>query len=294
MTIRDIKLAQKARLDTRAEKSVGFPATIVEVDGDVHPPNRPNYVWVLEQNKKSNVLMVLNIKVASVEGIEVWVRESPLPGGELEVWGLFLDHLDLNEGGGGSFSLPLHAPNHIFRDELSPPIDPVMVYQPALGLLKTTTDATLSVTVAEHRYIYENNLYIYGGTIIDLSSYVPVTVNNKVGLLLALDVISNLIVVTSGVETLSFAPTAFPTIQSQTIPSSFITLITGQTQIDSKLGDVIDARSFMGLTSSHVPPPERNGDILISHNGSEWERGLPVTDIFGEIVVDSNGIIITV
>jgi len=291
--LRDIRLAQEEQLNTRAPKTKVFPAMIVKVEDSIHPPNRPDYVWVLEQGRKSNVLMVLNLKVAAVERLEVWVIESPLPGGELEIWGLFTDHIDLNNSGGGSLALPLHAQNHIFRDEANPPVDPVMVYEPAIGLLKTITNLSMIVNVLEHRYIYENHLYIFAGETVDLSAYVPSTANRNVVLLIGLDVISNLITVTSGNETLAIMSLDYPDIPEKTIPSSFVVLTSGQTYINSQEGHVIDCRDFLGLTpATLIPPPENEGDILISHNGTEWVRGLPVIDSLGEIVT-SNGKIVT-
>ncbi len=290
--LRDIKLAQEEQLNTRAPNTIGFPAIIVKVEDSVHPPNRPNYVWVLEQGKKANVLQVLNIKVAAVEGLSCWIRESPLPGGELEVWGLFLDHLDLNMGGAGSFSLPLHSQNHEFRDETEPPIDPVGIYLPALRLLKTVSNLTMTVNVLEHTYTYENNVYNFAGEALDLTSYVPTTAGRKIALLIALDIVSNLIVITSGVETLTIIPTDFPEMQQKTIPSAYVILTAGQTYINSQDGDVLDCRNFLGLTTNQLPSPEQAGDILISHNGIEWTRGEPVVDSYGEIVT-SNGVIVT-
>lgn len=290
-SVRDLKLAQKEQLDTRADKTIGFPGTIISIDGSVHPQNRQNYCWVIEQGKRANIMQVLNIRTAAVDGLEVWIRESPLPGGELEIWGLFTDHLDLNNSNASNFNLPLHSDNHIWRVEETPPVDPVAIFLPALFMLKCTTDGTMTIIVMEHKYNYRGVSYYFEGQSIDLTSYVPITADRNVVLLVTLNIISGLIDIISGNETLTIAPNDFPSIPDLTIPSAYIRLTTGDTTLTSL--NVTDIRDFLTTSQTYMPPADTVGDILLSHDGINYSNGVPISDSYGELILTNDGIIIT-
>ena len=295
ITIRDVQIERQRELNTREIKNRVFPATIVEVNGSVFPDTRPNFVWLKEYGDNATILAVYNDRVNPIAGLPVWVIESPVPSRRLEVWGVFTEQLSDSYGRlSSTFNIPLHGISHEQPTESTIGTDPVDIYQPAMQMLKTEGNGTLTVGTKPYIYHHDGVHYVFGGYNTDLTTYVPGTPNYVRKVLLYLDVVGNTLDVESGTAVLNTSPVPYPDIPVGGVPSAYITLANGQTTITTAT-DIEDARDLLrGWRTEQPYDATMVGDILISIDGITFERGKPVVDEWGEIVVDSTGTIVVI
>lgn len=293
LTIRDIVLEQREAINQKESKRNVVIGVLVSVNGSVNPPGRPNYVYFLEYNQPESgpPAVVFNDAVAAVDGLPVLVSSTPTPPFKRKVIGVYHDAVVENSQDDlGGFNIPLHAHTHQYPSETGVGRDPVLVYQPALQMLKTVAASGLTVTVNRLTYTYYNQTYFFVGANVDLTSYLP-TAGNKKAVLLYLNPATGVIEIAEGTEILAtlLIPAPAPTIPANCIPSSYIELESTTATIENT--DIVDARSFLSSGGFNFTP--RNvGDILLSNDGVTFEAGNPVVDASGNIVVDDDSHIV--
>jgi len=294
---RDIILQQRTRLETREPVHVKIPCIIVTRDSLLAPPNRPNYSFVKELYRPESQRVVLNETTLKTEGTLVEVEIDPNKNSGGRVIGIYSGTLTpteseiLSRGNVGE-----HAPNHQYPTEAAPGPDSVLVYQPAVQPLKTTGDgSTLVVDLQPLIYTVEGVRKVFVGITVDLTSYVPSTSGRAVRVLVYLDITTNLAAVLSGTEVIDSVaiPVPYPQIPQDAIPSAYVKLTNGQTAVTTAT-HVDDARAMFSSNGSYGFPltPTEEGQIIIVQDG-DFALGVPMVDIYGDIMTNADGTILT-
>lgn len=297
MTVRDVMLINQERVESREPRHVVIACVIVEVSGSTSPSNRPNMVYVKEMNRPESRRAVWNTTTLKTAGTPVKVEIDPNSQDGGRVIGIYDATLLPTEAELVSRGdVGVHAPNHQMPSESNVGPDPVLVYQPAVQPLKTAGDgATLVVTTQELIYNVEGTRKFFEGVLTDLSSYVPSTVGRALRVLLYLDVETNLREVLVGAEVVNSGaiPIPYPKVPQKAIPSAYVKLVYGQTAVTTAT-DVDDARSFYSSYGNYSFPlsPTEDGQIIIVQDG-EFALGVPMVDIYGDIMTNSDGTILT-
>lgn len=277
--VKDLQNTVQQKLDRREIKHNPFLAQIVSVHGSVFADNRPNYVWVAESNQPESRHIVFNNRVSPVEGLNVWVRKSPKPPYQLEIDEVYVSGM-LSSEDVGIFSLPNHAPNHQYPSEADPGFDKVLIYQPALQPLKTTGNGTnLTVTTQSYIYHLDGVREFFSGFNTDLTPYLPAP-GNDVGILLYLNLNTENLAVLSGVEVPTGNPVTYPLIPDAAVPSAFILLQDGQTQVTTAT-HIIDSRDFLSADRASDLEATLVGQIAYSTDGATVSMELPLVNVDG-------------
>jgi hypothetical protein len=162
--------------------------------------------------------------------------------------------------------------------------------------LKTVADGTMTVTVYPLNYSIEGYRRSYFGSSIDLTSYVPSTASRAKYVLIYLDADSNSPVVLEGAEVINSPAITVPKplLPGDSIASAYIKLVTGTTEIEQT--DVEDAREFLHINAGEIDIPQstQEGDIIIAQTAPAWTTGKPLVDVFGDIITDDNGVMVTI
>lgn len=290
--IKDLKETVETKIKSREVKHTPFEAVIVSVHGSVHPANRPDYVWIAESNQPESRHPVFNNAVAPVEGLPVWVRKSPNPPHQLEIDRVYFSATDPGNSVGG-YSLPNHAPNHQYPSETNIGIDPVLIYQPALQMFKTTGNGA-NLTVYTRPYIYHvlGVRQEFTGLFTDMTPYLP-SVGNAVRVLIYLDLDTGTLGYVSGTEVTIGDPVPYPNIPTtNAVPSVYVLLEDGQTYI-STAEHIVDSRDLWGAGGASGLPATQIGQIGFSVDGVVLSAQLPLVGVNG-IMVSSDGLIMIV
>jgi len=298
--IRDVQVEKRRRESRSFEPRLRFdPAVLVEVSGAVEVAGRPNYVWCSEYAQPQSYFMAYNNKVKAIAGLTVIVgfpEKEPFKRKIVGLWDDFEALGGANPGDAGDFDLPVHGQSHQYPSESNPGTDPVLIYQPALQMLKTNVTGTnLFVQVQSLRYRINGVFKIFAGGILDLSAYVPIPANQARYVLIYLDGFTNTLLALPGTA-VPITPTLppKPLTPAGGYSSSYVYLQTGQTTI-SIITDVIDARAFL------APEPDNGlvlgatqiGQILYSTDGIAFTPQLPMIGDDDLILIDpESGIII--
>lgn len=294
-SIADIK-RQKARNDEQFEPNHNTPwGVIVEVDGSTSPPNRPNMTWVDMYKRSNGRLAVLNDTTMKTAGTPVQLGPAPKPP-YLAVVGTYNDslHPTDNTTNLGQFNAPPHAPNHQYPTEAAKGSDAVLIYQPAIQMLKLTGNGTnLTVSVQPLVYWVNGTRKVFPGATLDLTSYVPGTAGKTRRILVYLDRDTNNLAVVRGTAVSGAIPVPFPDAPANAIPSDFVRLTNGQTAVVT-VTHVDEGRGLMGGGNGADSPftPTADGQIIIVEDGAFVVR-TPLVDAYGDILTDANGLIIT-
>lgn len=291
-TIREVKVAFKKATDVKEEKREFIKAVIVSYQGNVTVPGREDYCYVKELNlDEAGPFPVLNITTTHTEGLRVllgWKAKPPF--GERQVVGI--DNADGAQSGGGVFESPAHGWKHQYVSENNIGIDPVLIYQAAIQILKTTFISGLDVQVGKLVYINNRNTVLFPGQAVDLTTYVPSTASRNVSVLLSLNRLTNTITVTQGIETPVGITPPRPKIPVGHIPSAYITLTTSQSVIDFTT-DYLDAREFLKIYGDTNLTATQIGQVLYSVDGTTFTAELPLTNDNGWMVND-DGLLLVV
>lgn len=289
--VKDLQNTVEQKLDRREIKHNPFLAQIVSVHGSVFADNRPNYVWIAESNQPESRHIVFNNRVSPVEGLNVWVRKSPKPPFQLEIDGVYISGM-LSDEDVTIFSLPNHAPNHQYPSEADPGFDKVLIYQPAIQILKTTGNGTnLTVTTQPYIYYLDGVREFFSGFNTDLSVYLP-TAGNDVGLLIYLNLNTGNLAVDSGTEVPTGNTVTYPIIPDSSIPSAYVLLQDGQTQVTTAT-HIIDVRDFLSADRGDSYEATQIGQFLVSVDGATFTAQLPMVGVNG-VMVNSDGLIVLV
>jgi len=301
-TIRDVQIArqeQEARLEPVREFTIAILIFVDSPDLDAKAAGFDDHVWASELNQPESAFRILNRKVAPVVGTPVKIGYPEKPPFERQVLGVY-DNIhtwtgyDPNDG--GALNSNPHAQAHQFPSEADPGVDRVLIYQPALQPLKTTGDATtLTILVqALNSYRYNDTHKSFGGTTLDLTSSVPSVANTVRNVLVYLDAVTNTILAVDGTAVPVGAFTIpKPALPENGIASAYVQLTNAQTSITTA-SHVTDAREFLEPRILDILlTPTAAGQIIISHDGLTFEKGVPYVDANGDIITDINGHIVT-
>jgi len=244
IVIEDAKRAHRASqavLEPNLELTKG---EILEVDGSVHVPNRPGYVWVKTQDQAGGITAVFNPTVAARNGMPVLIGPMPKVPWRPMIrdvnWELLADLADYD---GGPY-LPAHSSSHEWPD-FSPGSDVVQIYMRALVPLRVYPGTGLAVSIAPGRYNYSGESTRFTGqTDYDLSGSQP-GANLARYTLIYLDKTTNSIANTDGatatdVFTITPPEPAYPTVPN--IPLALVRIDDEQTEFAEI--DIIDLRSM--------------------------------------------------
>lgn len=283
-------------VEERQPRRLRVPGVIVSINGSTSPPNRPNYTFVrLDLFGESTVYPAFNNTSLNVEGLWVEVEISVEDEIYVRVIGVHISTILPSESTDTSrFTVPKHGPNHQYPTEITIGPDPVLIFQPALQMLKTTGDG-VSLTVSVQPLVYgEAGTYrSFPGQTLDLTSYVPSTATRVRQVLIYLNKTTNAATALAGAEAInnSVAPVEYPAVPAGGLGSAYVKLVTGQTAVTTAT-DILDIRRFMTESDSAVRNQANQvGDILISLNGQTFEPGLPVVDAYGDIMTNADGTI---
>lgn len=284
-SLRDIQLKRDQTLSGKEDARSIFVAKLVSVNGSVSPNNRPNYVYFQEYGSDDTPLGVAwNVSVKPLDQLPVLIGSNPNNNFRLEVISIYIGDLtpDLSIDV-GSYSTPPHHTSHEFQTETEYGSDVVRVFPPAIQVLKTSYSG-LTVTVQPYIYSYLQVRYAFAGGTFNLT---PSAASKHRYTLIYLDVGSNTIQALDGTEisTGSAVSPPLPSMPDRAIASAYLLVD------DTEITENLDARDF--LNKSKMPIPDEDGDILIGVGGV-YQSGKPLVDRLGEILTDSNGVIITV
>lgn len=304
MTIREIQIAQDAR-ERKLEPVRDFtPAVLIFVDSsalDAKVEGYPDLVWAKEYNQPESAFRILNRATSPTVGLQVkigWPEKPPFQRQVIGLWDEIQNLTSYDPGDGGSLSSHPHAQSHQLPTPSTPGTDPVLIFQPAIQLLKTTGDAaTLTITIQGlPSYRLGNILKEFNGTTVDLTASVP-GVGLKRKVLVYLDAATNTIVTVDGttVPDVVAIPSPEPALPDDGIASAYVELANGQTTIVTAT-NVTDAREFLEPRASiaSLLTATAPGQILISNDGVTLELGVPIVDANGDIITDLNGFIMVV
>ena len=286
--IRDIQLQQAESLTVKEDAPKRFPAKLASVDGSVIVNNKPNHVYFREfGSEEAAIGMAINYITKKQAGLAVYIEEHPSAKGVLTVTGLYTDDSSPSTTENmSSFAIGSHADSHEYESETNFGDDVTRIFLPAIQPFKLT-GVNLTYVVQPLVFTYRSIRYLFPGYTDTITAstagkvrYVAVYLNlatNIVGIAEGAEVINNFVI-----------PIPLPT-----IPASGI-LLSGYLKVDdSEVVSWVDARTILNFDQYNLTP--RNvGDILIAEQENEFVSRRPVTDRFGDIVTDSDGIIITV
>lgn len=293
---RDIKILRAKKQKTVEPVRTPIPAEVFSVGGSHEVANKSGYIWIHEYGSNESPAQALAGNVSVQAGDWVTVIKDPKEPYQWRVVGYYTGNLDP-----GSYNLVInhltgpHATNHQMPTELLSGTDPVLVFQPALQMLKTTGDgATLTVSTQDYVYQMGGVRKYYGGSTTDLTASVPgaglvrkvlIYLNENTNVLMALDGST----VTYG----GASPVPYPILPSGGRPSAYVELYNGQTAITTGT-HTEDARDFLNIRSGSgitVPVSTDEGQILMSDDSLQWIAVFPLVDEDGNIITSESKIV---
>jgi len=292
---RDIKILQASKRRTLEPVHTPVPAAVFEVNGSKDVAGKDGYVWVHEFGLNQSPAQALAGSLSVQAGDWVWVLKDPKEPAHWKIVGYFTGNLDP-----GVYSQVIrhlvgeHAENHQYPSETDPGNDPVLVYQPALQMLKTIGDGT-TLTASVQNLIYHVNKVrrFFSGSTVDLTANVPAAgFTRKV--LVYLDITTNTIKTVNGglVATGGAIPAPYPELPANAKPSAYVELSSGQTSITTAT-DIEDSRDLLNIESQRPPiaMPTAESQILMSNASLAWIAVFPVVGEDGNIVTSEGKII---
>lgn len=305
MTVRDIQIAQQEQSAQQEPVRVFVPAVLVYVnspDNDAKVNGKPDYVWASEFAQPQSNFQILNKATAPIVGLQVKIGYPEKPPFERQVIGVWDDMPIIsgyNEDDYGALGSHPHGQAHQIPSETDPGPDPVLIYQPALQMLKTTGNGTnLTVTVqALPSYRYQDTHKTWPGSLVDLTSYVPGTAGTVLYVLIYLDAAASVLKMLAGtaVTDNGVIPIPKPVLPGNGIASAYVKLSNGQTAVTTAT-HVVDAREFLEpkMDGTDIGGATEYGQLLYSQNGSTFTPSIPLVNRFGELMTNSDGKILVV
>ena len=293
---RNIKILQGQKKKKLEPVRLPVLAKVFDISGSHEVANKPGYVWIHEYGSDESPAQALAGNVSVQAGDWVTVIKDPKEPYQWRIVGYYTGNLDP-----GTYNLVInhltgpHATNHQMPTELSSGTDPVLIFQPAMQMLKTTGDgATLTVSTQDYVYQMSGIRRHYGGSTTDLTASVPgAGLVRKV--LIYLDENTNVLKIVNG-STVTYggaSPVPYPVLPTGGRPSAYIELYNGQTAITSGT-HTEDARDFLSIGSGSgvsIPAPTAESQILMSDETLSWVAVFPVIDEDGNIVTSESKIV---
>ena len=292
---RDVKILQARKKKELEPMRYPTPAEVFEVGGSINVPNKEGYVWIHEWGRLESQAQAFTGGVSVQAGDWVMVIEDPKRPYHWRIIDYHIGNLDP-----GSYNQVVnhltgpHATNHQMPTELTAGTDAVLIFQPAMQMLKTTGDGS-TLTVSTQDYIYQlgGARKYFSGTTTDLTSSVPgAGLVRKV--LIYLDENTNVLKTLDG-STVVYGgaiSAPYPILPSGGRPSAYVQLYNGQTVISTGV-HIEDARDFLniGAGTSALPSPTGESQILMSDDSLQWIPVYPVVDENGDIVTSEGKIV---
>ena len=269
---------------------------VFSVDGSIFAPHSNNQRVFVHEFASQNSQGQAIVGSASVqEGTPVKMMRYPKDPMLWQIVGIYLGGLNPSvEHPIGPSGVEAHGTNHQMPTEASAGIDPVLIWPPALQMLKTTGDNATLLVLTKGMIYYENDVdTVFPGAFTDLTSHVP-GANLKRAVLLHLDPSTNAIVVTNG-STVADIPTITPPVPMATFntyPSALVILSNGQTAVNT-INHVRDKRTFNnrnGSSSASVPAATTEGQMLFADPALDWVTGKILTS-GGNVVVSGGDVV---
>lgn len=290
-SIRDVVLVREEQKRGLEPVRNFVPAIIISINGSIRGPE-PETVWVQEYAQPQSVYWVLNISnVRAEEGVMVtvgWPEKPPFRRQIVGLWGDIIGYDDYNEG--DFLTVGLHARSHQYPNEVNPGLDKVLIFQPAIQILKTMPIGDMDVEVTPAGYWFNTIFTQFGGETLNLTSYIPSTTNYIRWILIYLHMPTGTIAIEVGDEVVSIPEK--PNVPENSLPSAYVYLEEGMTEITVWE----DCRQFLEATYNQyqIPIPTEKGQILISTDGFVFTAEHPMIDDDGFIMIDEDGHIMTV
>lgn len=292
--VRDIILASSARESAAYEPRLSIiKAHTVAIDAtdSCLVTGKNGYKWVREEGLNGGVYDVPGMKVPDIVDLPVLVGYHPKQPWLRMIldadWDALLNMSDYT----GETYTPNHHTSHEWPDYAAGN-DVVNLYPRAYVPLRVYPGSSgLTISVAPHRYVWQNVFVEYDGEVdISVSSLQPAS-GYAVRVLAYLDKTQNVAVVIAGDQ---IADTPIVTPQPPSFPrdafwSALIRLDGDQTTISET--DILDIRGILSNDANAIEATAR-GQILICIDGSTFEPGIPMTDANGDIITDIDGYIV--
>lgn len=239
--------------------------------GNVAVVGRDDYVYVRENKNSSKIFQILNKRVTGEDGTPILYGELPWQPGVIQVVSIDWAAYSLAGGWGGDNynGVAAHHRQHQYPSEADKASDAVLIYQPALQMLKTVVDSGFIVSV--NRLIYYNNSVQkeFSGASVDLSASVPPS-GHKRYVLLSFDIIAGSIKITEGTSVIDAGaiPAQKPECATDNIPSAYILLSGGATSISAT--DIEDARAFLGQQQTFTSYLVTDSGLLVTDESAQF------------------------
>lgn len=281
MSLRDIQLARKRELDERESSRVIVPGVILEIGGSSEYPYGKNLTWVKEFYGESQTQgPAFNKTGITLPGTPVLIAKDPKAPYRREIIGVNTQTLiETSPEAISNYEIGSHGQNHQIPTEATSGIDPVLIFQPALQMLKTVGNNDLTITVRNCVYVRNGIRRFFQGEIVDLEPSVPSSGMVR-RVLIYLDTSSNIIEIVNGAPVPSggIFPVPFPQIPEDSIPSSYVTLENGQTEIVTA-SHVLDTREMLSVRrTTEMLGATKVGQVAYSVDGVSLKAETPITN----------------
>jgi hypothetical protein len=290
--LRDIIEARKKRLDTKEPLHKPVPAVVVAVEGSIRHPWKPNHFWIKLYNQPEGITDALSKTISLVDGLPVWVEQSPKPPHTWIITSVYTEgvaeNITINIG---EYASAPHAPSHRVFSESSIGNDPLYIFQAAIKILKTDVVSDLSVFINPYNYVYAGTRHGFTGQLLDLATYQPIAGLVKY-VLIYLDPTTGLIGVLEGTSVVdnNVVPIPKPSIPANVRPSAYVKLKGSATSL-TMINDVIDCRDFLVSEVSKLFGATSIGEVAYSLDGVTLTAQKPVIDN-GVWIADNGKLII--
>lgn len=293
---RDIKILQGKKEEKLEPVRRPTPAKVFSVNGSINVANKAGYIWIHEYGSDESPAQALAGGITVLEGDWVTVIKEPKEPYPWQVIGYYMGNLSpLTYNLVTTHLASAHATNHQMPTETTVGVDPVLTYQPALQMLKTTGNgSTLIISVQSYRYQYGGISKFFTGSTLDLTSSVPGSGLSR-NVLIYLNETTNTLTTLEGTTVVSGGPFAppIPALPIHGRPSAAVQLTNGQTAITTAT-HITDVRDFLGLDTGifmQIPTPTGASQILMADDTLQWIAVYPLVDEDGNIVTSEAKIV---
>ncbi len=272
-----------------------YPAVMISVAGSVTLAQQPNYVWVSQYGLPESQHAVFNDTCLPMEGLPVLVGIDPKPPYRERVICINHNTHEADESVTlAPYSIGPHAQAHQYPSEPAVGDDVVLVYQPALQMLKTIAVAgTLSVSVYPYVYSFSGVGKEFKGQTLDLTASQP-SAGKVRKVLVGLDRNLGSITTIDGtaVADNGAVPIPLPAAPDDMVLSAYVKMYNQASLVTADdIQDIRDFLSFGGGTLTYLA--QEVGQVLYSENGYNYETATPLTNDGGWMVND-DGILLIV
>lgn len=255
--IRDIirnRREQESKLQTKIS-TLRCVTVGVDYPNDCAVKDRPGYIWVREQKANSAIFQVFNTEVKRLVGLNLIIStgsgtnlRQAVSGIDWDVTPMTSDYPTQNAP-----TVFSHAMSHEWQ-ELSPGADAISVYPRAIAPLRVYPAklGDIKVDIAQGFYgVSGKIIYFEGIDSYDLSSYQPFGTSKYVGVLVYINVDTNVAASIAGEIFTTLDGIIYPDIPVNTLPLAYVNLAsTALTLSESDI--VLDLRPVFTVTDKSL------------------------------------------